>query len=604
VQQFNEIWLVDFEFAAPSGAFPQVRCLVAMEFNSGRKIRLWEDEIGGFTKPPYAIDEHSILIAYYSSAEIGCHLALGWGLPCYVLDLFCEFRNMTNGLSTPCGAGLLGALAYFGLDSIDTADKESMRDLALRGGSYSETEKVALLDYCESDVGALVRLLPVMLPHIDLARALLRGRYMKAAAVMEYNGIPIDVEMLEHLRLHWSEIQDALIAEIDQDYGVFEGRTFKAVRFSEWLVHQNIPWPQLPSGALDLKDSTFREMARAYSEVAPLRELRVSLSQMRLSELAVGSDGRNRCLLSAFRARTGRNQPSNSQFIFGTAVWLRGLIKPKLGYGIAYIDWSQQEFGIAAALSGDPLMMEAYLSGDPYLAFAKQAGAVPSAATKKTHKAEREQFKACVLAVQYGMGAESLAQRIGQPVIRARELLHLHRETYRVFWKWSDAAVDYAMLHNKLWTVFGWTVHTGNNPNPRFLRNFMMQGNGSEMLRLACCMATEAGIRICAPVHDAILIEAPLDELDRVIEQTKTIMAEASAIVLGGFRLSSDAEVIRYPDRYMDERGTKMWNTVTSILDQLVQPICSPVSIPPAHQRTVTCSPTRPRTILLSGKES
>ena len=352
MQQFNEIWLVDFEFAAPSGAVPEVRCVVALEYNSGRKIRLWVDELGGWSEPPYAIDENSLLVAYYASAEMGCHLALGWNLPCYVLDLFCEFRNMTNGLSTPCGAGLLGALAYFGLNSIDAADKESMRDLALRGGSYSEAEKLALLDYCETDVDALARLLPLMLPHIDLARALLRGRYMKAAAMMEFNGIPIDMEMLERLRRHWDGIQDILIAEIDQEYGVFEGRSFKAARFAQWLVRQNIPWPQLPSGALDLKDDTFREMARAYSEVAPLRELRVSLSQMRLSELAVGSDGRNRCLLSAFRARTGRNQPSNTQFIFGTAVWLRGLIKPNHGHGIAYIDWSQQEFGIAAALSG------------------------------------------------------------------------------------------------------------------------------------------------------------------------------------------------------------------------------------------------------------
>ena len=240
----------------------------------------------------------------------------------------------------------------------------------------------------------------------------------------------------------------------------------------------------------------------------------------------------------------------------------------------------------------------------PYLAFAKQAGAVPIDATKKTHKAEREQFKACVLAVQYGMGAESLAQRIGQPVIRAKELLRLHQETYRIFWKWSDAAVDYAMLHNKLWTVFGWTVHTGSNSNPRFLRNFLMQGNGSEMLRLACCMVTEAGIRVCAPVHDAILIEAPLDELDQVIERTKDIMAEASAIVLGGFRLGSDAEIIRYPDRYSDERGVKMWDTVTSILDRLDQPTCSPVSTPPAHQCTATCSPMSTRPILLSYIES
>jgi len=58
----------------------------------------------------------------------------------------------------------------------------------------------------------------------------------------------------------------------------------------------------------------------------------------------------------------------------------------------------QQEFGIAAALSRDPNMMAAYASGDPYLAFAKQCGAAPADATKQSHKAVREQFKACVLA--------------------------------------------------------------------------------------------------------------------------------------------------------------------------------------------------------------
>ena len=117
-------------------------------------------------------------------------------------------------------------------------------------------------------------------------------------------------------------------------------------------------------------------------------------------------------------------------------------------------------------------------------------------------------------------------------------------------------------------------------------------------------MVTEAGIRICAPVHDAILIEAPLDELDQVIERTKAIMAEASAIVLDGFRLGSDAEIIRYPDRYSDERGVKMWDTVTSILDRLEQPTCSLVSTPPAHQCNATCSPMSTRPILLSYKES
>ena len=70
------------------------------------------------------------------------------------------------------------------------------------------------------------------------------------------------------------------------------------------------------------------------------------------------------------------------------------------------------------------------------------------------------------------------------------------------------------MLTGSLHTVFGWHVHAGENSNPRSLRNFPMQANGAEMLRLACCLATERGIEVCAPVHDAVLICAPLERLD------------------------------------------------------------------------------------------
>jgi len=212
--------------------------------------------------------------------------------------------------------------------------------------------------------------------------------------------------------------------------------------------------------------------------------------------------------------------------------------------------------------------MEAYLSGDPYLAFAKQAGAVPPEATKQSYKAERDQFKACVLAVQYGMGPDSLAFRIGQPPIRARELLRLHRETYRAFWSWSDQMLNYAMIEGQLYTVFGWRVQVPVDPNERSLRNFPMQANGAEMLRLACCLATEHGIEVCAPVHDAVLIAAPMDKIDSEVLRMREVMKEASQVVLGGFELGTDSTVVQYPDRYMDERGKTMWDKVMALVDQ------------------------------------
>ena len=101
------------------------------------------------------------------------------------------------------------------------------------------------------------------------------------------------------------------------NYGVYDGRTFKLERFERYLAANKIPWPRLPSGRLDLKDDTFREMARTHPcSYAASRASHLVVTNA-LNDLAVGPDGRNRTLLSAFRSRTGRNQPSNSTFIFG-----------------------------------------------------------------------------------------------------------------------------------------------------------------------------------------------------------------------------------------------------------------------------------------------
>ena len=563
----SAVVVVDTEFTThPPGGRPVPVCAVGRDIRSGQEWRTFQGEFR--PKPPWPTGPDVLFVAYYASAELGFYRALDWPMPERILDLFIEFRNLTNGRQLPSGAGLLGALAFFGLDHIGVVEKKEMQEAIGSGTWQGRFMPKEILDYCAQDMAALERLLPVMLPHIDMPRALLRGRYMAAAAAIEHNGTPIDVPTLEQLREHWTDIQDDLIASIDKDYGVYDGRTFKEDRFEQFLARNNIPWARLDSGRLSLGDDTFRQASKAYPIISPLRELRSALSGMRLNDLAVGPDGRNRTILSAFRSKTGRNQPSNTKFIFGPSVWLRGLIKPPAGHGVAYCDWAQQEFAIAAALSGDTAMQAAYLSGDCYLTFAKQAGAVPEDATKATHGPKRELFKQCVLAVQYGMQADALALRIGQPPIVARDLLRAHRETYRRFWAWSDAAVDTAMLTGSLHTVFGWTVHVGENANPRSLRNFCMQGNGSEMLRLACCLATERGVEICAPVHDAVLICAPLNRLEDDVARMRAAMAEASRVVLAGFELRTDATLIRHPDRYSDSRGRVMWERVMSLINQ------------------------------------
>jgi DNA polymerase-1 len=563
---------LDFEYRPRDGIDGnpiEVICMVAFDASTRSYYRLWEDELRQYSKPPFVIGPETVLVAYYASAEMACFEGLGWELPENVLDLYAEFRNLTNGIFLPEGRSLLGALKYFGLDSITSEHKDVMRDLALRGGPYSTEEKDSLVKYCQSDVDSLLPLYEAMKGFLNLPHALLRGLYTTALARMESLGSPIDYPTYKGLCRHWEGIKSQLIAEVDHSYGVYQDGTFKEALFEKYIQSQSIRWPRLESGRLKLDEETFKLMAQLYPALQPLRSLRDSLAKLRLNALQVGSDGRNRCLLSPFQSITGRNQPSTNKFVFGLSRWARGLIQPREGYAIAYIDWSQQEFGIAAALSGDPRMKEAYLSGDPYLAFARQAGAVPPGATKQSHPAERDQYKQCVLATQYGMGADSLAERLKQPKLRAKQLLEMHRKVYKQFWDWSDNTYNITINKNRLNTLFGWQINVPNDVNPRSLRNFPMQANAAEMLRIACILMVRRGIQLCAPVHDAVLIEAAEETIEQQVAIAQECMEQASMIVLEDFKLSSDAKIIRFPGRFLDGDAEPFWNTVMAIYEKV-----------------------------------
>jgi DNA polymerase I len=574
---FEEVWLIDTEYVSLPGERPDPVCLVAWELRSGRKLRLWKDRLGPV--PPFSTAPECLLVAFYASAEVGFFLANGWPKPTRILDLFVEYRNRHNCLPTITGNNkLIGALAQYGLDTIGASEKQEMIDLIQHGEPWSNEEQTAILDYCESDVAALSRLLPIMLSYIDLPRAIHRGRYMAADASIMFTGTPIDVELLNRVIAKWPSIIDKLIAKVDSKYGCYDGRSFRRERFRKWLNSNGLWWPE-ENGQLLLNARTFHEMVRIHPQVSELRELMDSVSKMRLNSLTVGSDGFNRRMLSAFGQKASRNSPSNAKFIFGPSCWMRGLIKPFEGWAVAYLDWEQQEFGIAAALSNDRNMIDDYNSGDAYLGFAKRAKAIPSDGTKKTHRKIRDLYKTCVLGIGYGMEERSLARRIDKHLLVARELLQQHHYIYRQYWAWVDNRVKRAMWEGSSQTVFGWTYNIDprmtdrqlKGKRLRSLQNFPMQAHGAEILRLAICYAVEAGLLVCAPVHDAVLIMAPLDRIDADAAQMSYFMEKASEVVLQRLKLRTEGhtpdKIIRYPDRYMDEdRGRPFFEEVMRLL--------------------------------------
>jgi DNA polymerase I len=252
---------------------------------------------------------------------------------------------------------------------------------------------------------------------------------------------------------------------------------------------------------------------------------------------------------------------------------LRGLIKPARGRALAYIDWSAQEVAIAAALSGDQALLDAVQSGDPYLRFAKLAGLAPEDATRQTHGQVRNLCKRCLLGSNYGMGARSLAQRTGTSLLVAERTQRALARAFPTFTEWAEHVIDVGELRGELSTVFGWTLRVTRDTRPTTLRNFPMQGNAAEMLRVACCLATERGVQVCAPVHDALLIEVADGDLGDAVGATRAAMSEAARAVLGGIDVGTDVTTVAWPERYSDPRGQVMWQRVTGLLRREVEEV-------------------------------
>ena len=294
---FRKIYSIDFEYCGADGEIPKIVCMVIQDLRSGEVSRYWRDDLCKMKTPPFETGEDVAIVSYFAPAEVQSMLALCWAINVSVIDLFAEFRCQTNGDPNVGRKSLVSALQLYGLKQFIPEEKDSMRDLILSGGPWSEAQRSAILDYCQQDVIALGPLLDAMLrrapwSELQFNQAILRGRYMKAVGAMQHRGIPIDLDMFDKLNANWEDIKLNLIENVDAQYGVYVDGRFKEALFQSYLARGMIPWPRLDSGRLALDRNTFSNMSKRYPIVQPLHELRKTLGEFKLNNLAVGRDGR------------------------------------------------------------------------------------------------------------------------------------------------------------------------------------------------------------------------------------------------------------------------------------------------------------------------
>jgi hypothetical protein len=578
----EDIIALDTEYISQKGEPVVPVCLCAKSLITRHRT----EEFSGIGNPPcpLSIASENLFVSYSAPAEWSYFLAKGWELPPSIIDLYAEMSLRLNGQKDERGKrmslSLLAALQHHGFDGISSAQKAGMRELILRGGPFSPGEMRQILEYCWTDVESVEKLFWAMLPHFDVYQAMQRGAYTRVVAEVEARGIPVDEGIYRDLKDKWPTIRANLAMEVERKYGygVYIEDEKGAVTWSEKgfaaLVQRKglgDVWPKTETGKFSAADSgadgnkIFKRMTERCPELEPLRVVRKTLAELHKFDLSIGADGRARCNPRPWASKTGRNQPL-AGFIFALPKWVRRLITPAVGQALAYVDLRACEFGIVAALTKDPEMMRSYRSGqDVYLRVAKLAGAVPSDATKSSHPDERSLYKTATLGLLYGLSRWGLSRNTGCGVGEAEEMFRNLERIYERFFVMRDRMKLRAEIRGYMESGLGWRVPVNSETRTTFLYNFPIQSTGADILRAASTMMLDEGIKLCALVHDAVLIEDCIETVEQSVAIVQKCWHVASESILHGFPLDSDVEIVRYPGHFEPEGTKEFWRLLTDL---------------------------------------
>jgi hypothetical protein len=578
--RFRQIWHVDFEFRPAANHCPVPVSMFAREHRTGTEISMRRPQLLACERPPFDTGPDVLVASYAIVAELSCFLALSWPMPRRALCLYFETAAAVNGLDIvgleKKRPSLLEACDLFDIPHMAKEHKAEVRDLILSKTEYSEDEWRAIEDYNGEDVFLGVPLLEALAPTIDLEAALFRARYAAPVANMEALGITVDVDYLATLAERWQDLRLHFIRRDDQ-FGLYDDEgSFHEDRFDTLIEARNWIWPLTATGKPELKGKTLGAQCKKHPELKPLQRLRDQIAELRLGAFlnTIGADGASRCPLMPLWTRSGRNQPQgrDKAFLLSLPSWIHGLIRPPEGWGVALLDWSAQEIGIVAGLSGDPRLIEDFLSGDPHMNFAIRAGLAPPGATKQSHGALRDALKPISLGVGYGMTKYGAAAVAGKSLVWAADRLAAHRHAYPVFAQWQQNMAAQALFDQRIESPLGWPMAVHAGTSRRTLLNYPAQAGGADCMRLAAIAGHEAGVRIIAPAHDAFWIAAPLAELDDAIATMRRLMERAGEAVAGIKIPVETSAVVRWPHRLGDVRpadakGAPMWSEIQTLLD-------------------------------------
>jgi len=419
----------------------------------------------------------------------------------------------------------------------------------------------AARDYCCADADIALRLRDVFAPRLAKrkAEALLHEielPLVAALAEMEWTGIMIDVPWFHSLKTRFEaarrEVEQQIFTEAGETFNVASNPQLRQILFEKLglpIKKKTATGPSTDASVLqELADEGHRlpALLMEYRELAKLENTYLDT----LPGLVNPRTGRLHTSFNQTVASTGRLSSSdpNLQNIpirreLGKDI-RRGFV-PRPGWTLLAADYSQIELRLLAHLSGDPAFVAAFeAGGDIHRQTASVIFGVPIDAVTAEMRARAKTIN---FATIYGQGAFALARQLGISNAEAKAFIETYFVRFAGVRAWLDQIVELARRQGYVETLFRRRRYIpeilDRNFNTRSLgerlaQNSPIQGSAADLIKVAMIRIHEALPRegftgkMLLQVHDELVFECPLDEVEALSAMVRREMTSAVALAV------------------------------------------------------------------------
>nr|MCR5719477.1 DNA polymerase I [Lachnospiraceae bacterium] len=366
---------------------------------------------------------------------------------------------------------------------------------------------------------------------------------------MEKEGVTVKRDKLEEysdsLKDGINELHDKIIEQAGEDFNINSPKQLAHILYEKLGIVPDQRKKNMSTAADVLEKLAYdHEIVKNVLEYRTLTKLHSTYGEG-LKDY-IGSDGKIHTNFNQTITATGRissTEPNLQNIPMRTELGrkIRKVFVPRKGYTFVDADYSQIELRILAHMSGDKKLIDAYKTGlDIHRITASQVFNIP---IDEVTDEMRRNAKAVNFGIVYGISSFGLSNDLSIGRKEAKEYIEKYYETYPTIKEYLELLVDSTRKTGYSYTLFGRrrqipeissSKFNERSMGERMAKNSPIQGTAADIMKIAMIKVFDEleknnlKSKMILQVHDELLIETALDEVDKVKQILKDSMEQAA----------------------------------------------------------------------------